>query len=181
MADAGARAPGQAQRGVEIGLGHRDLSRERRQVAEPLDLLGERRRRGLRQLLALELLHVHAALGVLLALFAQFVLEHLQALVQEHPALLALEAVVHPLGDLVLQGDELVLLDERLEQQQQPRLGIVALEQFLLAVGADHQVGGDDVDHALRVGDRLQGGLGLLGELRGLAHVGRRTPAPPSP
>ena len=95
-----------------------------------------------------ELLQVGAALAVLVALFAQFLLQHLQALVQEHPALLPLEAVVHALGDLVLERDELVLLDEDLEQQQQARLGIVALEQLLLAVGADHEVGGDDVHHA---------------------------------
>ena len=95
---------------------------------------------------------------------------------QEHPALLAFEAVVHPLGDLVLEGDELVLLDEGLEQQQQAGLGLFALQQLLLAVGPDHEVGGDDVHHLLGVGDHLQRRLGLLGQLRGLAHVAGELP-----
>ena len=130
------RAPGQAQSRVEVGLGHGHLGRERRQVGQPLDLLGERRRGGLGQLLLRELLQVGAALAVLLALFAQLFLQHLQALVQEDPPLLALEAVVHPLGDLVLEGDELVLLDERLEKKEEARLGVLPLQQFLLPVGA---------------------------------------------
>ena len=163
--------PGQAQSGVEVGLGNGHLGRQRREVAQPLDLLGEGGRRGLGELLALQLLQVGAALAVLFALFAKLVLKHFESLVQEHPPLLTLEAVVHPLGYLVFEGDELVFLDERLEEQEQAGLGLVALQELLLAVGADHQVGGDDVDHGLGVGDGLQGGLGFFGELRRLPHV----------
>ncbi len=178
---AGLHAPGQAQGRVQICLGHRDFSGERRQVAQTLDLLGQRGGGGFRQLLLLQLLEIGAALAVLFALFAQFFLKHLEALVQEDPPLLALEAVVDALGYLVLERDELVLLDEGLEQKKQTGLGLVSFEQLLLAVGPDHQIRRHDVDHLLRIGHDLERRLGLLRKLRRLAHVAGRTPAPPNP
>ena len=76
----------------------------------------------LRQLLLRQLPQVCAPLALFFALFAQLFLKDLQALVQEHSALLALEIVVHALGYLVLERDELVLLDQGLKQQEQAGL-----------------------------------------------------------
>ena len=83
---------------------------------------------------------------------------------------------MHPLRDLVLQSYELVLVDERLEQPHQTRLGLFALQQLLLAVGPYDQGGRDHVHHVFGVGDRLQRRLGLLGQLRVLRHVGGELP-----
>ncbi len=90
---------------------------------------------------------------------------------EEYPPLLPLEVIVHPLGDLVLQRDELVLLDQGLQQQEQSGFRLFPLQQLLSAVGAYHEIGGRHVHHLLGIADRLQGGLGFLGQLWGLAHI----------
>ena len=63
-----------------------------------------------------------------------------------------LQVLVHLVGDLVLDGHELVLADKHFEQMEETLFGLLALEQHLFAVGRDVEVRGHDVDHRLGVG-----------------------------
>ncbi len=115
---------------------------------------------------------VAADLVVVLRLFLDLLADGAQLLVQHHLPLAVLDALLHLLGDLLLDGEHGVLLGQQLEQRQQALFGGGDLQQALLLLHADQQVGGDDVGDLAGVGRLAQHLLRLVGDLRVELHVG---------
>ena len=169
----GPLAPGKVSDPVEVGAGDRVLGAGGGDGLQPVELLlGHLLHLG-RQAGLLEPLGQLIELLLLLAQLAQLLLDGLELLAQVVLALRLRHLALHGGVDLVGELEDLPLAVEELEHELHAGLEVHRLQDLLLLLDGDVDVGGDEVGQVPRVGDRLHqlrgGGRELGHELDHLA------------
>ena len=155
--------PGQVEHQLQIGHQHGVLGHGRVEPFELLHLLFEVLGHGFGPLLLLG--PFAQAVDLLVGVVAQLVLYGSHLLLQVVVALLLVDLLLHLLLDLVLEFGQLLVADQYLEQLAGAGQQTRSLQQGLLVLIGEVQVGADEGDHPLLRLDVLDGERGLLREV----------------